>query len=507
MCVLPRITGRSVEVTQPCGGRQEVAPNYVSRFVPALTNSPAVVLTQAAQAHKTGLFTLIVDGVSSRVWLLGGRVAQVDGVPDLLRSVSPSGTLSGNLLQDVMVVCQAGVAFDDAYQAASIGLGRFIALNAESGATCGFEEGIQPPAGCIPMDRSVTRIVADGFRQNRSADDVAMELSNHLSRRLLPNGLDRKPVGLGPQNLRLLQSARGRTLVDVIDSAVREGPSALEAAWQGLDLLLHLGHLYIDGVGVQPEPEPKPAPEPVAEEPGDDLELQKEKAAELIELARTLEGQRPLDALGVAAERNLGRWLDVKKLDEIFRKLAASYHPDNHPKGPQRDAAGSVFSVLNQKRDLIQDAALLKEEIERLETIAEGRKWIPAGDRKQARVLFREVQRLEENKRWKAARKQLRKVMRLDNEASMYHIMRIWLDVILKDLTPEKAIAELDAVKLETVAHKVEANYRAGRIYRLANKTVKAYSRFQRVLELVPNHMGAAREARLIQRRAAAQKR
>jgi len=475
----------------------------VSRFLPPATNSPAAILTQAAQAHKTGLFTLVLDDVSARVWLQGGRVAQIDGVPDLLRSLSPDGELSGNLLQDVMTVCQTGVAFDDAYEVASMGLGRFIAEQADSGASCAFQEGVEPPAGCIPMDRSVTRIVVDGFREARSADDVALELSNHLSRKLLVNGQDRKPVGLGPQNLRLLQRARGKTLVDVIDTAVREGPSALEAAWQGLDLLLHLDLLYIDGLHPQAarrKTQPVHEPEPMDEA---ELEAAREKAAELLELADTLEGQRPLDALGVAAERNLGRWLDVKKLEEIFRQLAASYHPDNHPKGPERNAAGRVFSVLNQQRDRIQDPALLKEEIDRLETIAEGRKWVPAADRKKARVLFGEVQGLEENKRWKAARRHLTKVMRLDDQASLYHIMRIWLDVILKDLTPNQAIEELDSVPLETTAHKVEANYRAGRIYRLANKTVKAYNRFQRVLELVPNHMGAAREVRLIQRRAA----
>ncbi len=453
------------------------------------------------------MFTLALPGGQARVYLQAGRVAQVEGVPELMLGAADGVELSGNMLQDVMAVCQTGVAFDDAYAAAGRGLGRFIALHADSELLCVFEEGVRPPPGCFPMDEPVPRIVSDGFKAHRSADDVARQLAEFMSRDLLVDLTDKQgQSGLGPQILRLQQIARGKSLTQLVTKAVQKGPAALERVWQGLDLLLHLGLVSIDGHNgarrkdERPMPKKEPEPEPEAEAEDD-------KAVELVELAKSFAAMRPLSALGVEPDAKLGAHMNAQRVEQIFRKVAATYHPDNYPRGRQRVAASRVFAILNQKREDLSDPAVLAEEIERLETLGRGRKWVPANNRKQARVLFQKVQGLEQSKLWPEARKQLKRVLKLDDDTSLYHVMAIWLDVILKEMTPDEAIAAIDSLPLETVADKVEANYRAGRIYRLADRTKKAYQRFQTVLEMVPNHMGAAREVRLIERRASAPKR
>lgn len=475
-----------------------------------MKTSPAAVLTRAAQARKTGVFILKIEP-TARIFLQGGKVAQVEGVA-VLHAVAKGAPTTGNMVQDLMAVCQTGVPFDDAKDAAAEGIGEFIASHAESSAECSFQPGVTPPPGSFPLDHPVTQIVANGFITHRDADMVANSLSEHMARNLLVETLSSDDrTGLGPKVLRVHQLAQGKTLMQLVSKAIPKGPRALEQVWQGLDLLIHLGLLQIEGVNgarkAAEKPERLARKKKVAAEEAERRKVDEEKAVELVQLAAEIEKQRPLTALGVEPDAKLADTMNVQVVDQIFRKIAATYHPDNYPRGPQRDAANKVFAVLNQQRERAQQPDILAEEIDRLSTIGRGKKWVPENNRKQARVLFGQVTRLEEAKRWAEARKKMRRVLKLDDNEALYHVLRIWLDVIAKELEPLAAIAELDQLTLETVADKVEGNYRAGRILRLANKTKPAYVRFQKVLELVPNHVGAAREVRLLERRASQPKR
>ena len=471
--------------------------------MPLVKTSPVAVLVRAAQAKKSGLFVLEADP-QARVFLQAGRLAQIEGVP-VLKDVADGAGSSGNLLQDQMAVCQTGVPFDDAKDLAAAGFGKWIAQNAENQAACSFQEGVTPPPGSFPLDQSVTRIVANGFKKYRAADGVARQLGEHLGGALLPQPLSLEDrSGLGPKVLRVHALCKGRTLTQLVQKAMPKGPQVLEMVWQSLDLLLHLGLVQVEGLHGAQKPlssaeeaaAQKREAEAVAQQEAEDAEKVAELEARLIEVT----DMRPLDALEVQPDAKLK--LDAAGVDRVFRKIAATYHPDNYPSGAQRDAAARVFAVLHEKREEAQKPEVLAEEVDRLIALGEGRRWVPEANRKQARVLFGQVTRLEEAKQWKDARKKLGRVLKLDDSQAIYHVLRLWLDVILKELEPLDAIQQLDELSLKTVPDKVEGNYRAGRILKLANKTKLAYARFQRVLEMVPNHVGAKREVRLIERRA-----
>jgi len=404
-----------------------------------------------------------------------------------------------------MTVCRTGVPFDDAKDLAAVGLGKWIAQNAGNDAPCSFEDGVSPPPGTFPLDQSVTRIVVDGFKKYRDPDGVAKELGAYLSSALLPQPLSAEDrIGLGPKVLRIHSLCKGRTLTQLVQKAIPKGPQVLAMVWQSLDLLLHLGLVKLGGVhGAQrttPGPKQVAAKKREAEAAAQQEAEDGEKVAELEARLAELADMRPLDALEVEPDAKLK--LDADGVDRVFRKIAATYHPDNYPRGTLRDVAARVFAVLHEKREEAQQPEVLAEEIDRLITLGQGKKWVPEANRKQARVFFGQATRLEEAKRWKEARKKLGRVLKLDDSQAIYHVLRIWLDVILKVVEPLEAIQQLDELSLQTVPDKVEGNYRAGRILKLAKKTKLAYARFQRVLTMVPNHVGAKREVRLIERRA-----
>ena len=418
-------------------------------------------------------------------------MVQVTGLPLLARWSDRIGGEGGNLKDDVMAVAGGGVELIDIWDEAAGRLGDALAATADGAVVGKFEEGLQPEDGGFPMDVPLGPAVRDAFRSNRPADKVARTYEKRMEEPLTvrsPDHLERGLLSTG--TLRTLKRCgKEGTLSKVVKSVAPEGPMVLERTWLDIDLLFELGLLAIGKAAAARR-----------------RYLRKQRQAKVRQLlarADELERMRPLDALGVKPSADLKVTHD--SINSVFRRVAGAYHPDQYVEhgAKVKQAAAHVFAVLNQHRDdVLKDDKLLEQEIARLKALGRGEAFVPKAKRDKARVMFRTVQGMENMRRWQDAKTQLLKIVKLDPNTKIYQVVLIHIRHILKETDFKTAVHQLDGLETTDLPSRCEAAYRAGRILRQAGKNGAAMQRFQEVLELNPNHIGAKREVRLLERRA-----
>jgi len=443
-------------------------------------------LLRAAERNATGR----LKWNDHEVFLKSGRVVQVLGLPLLGRWSERIENGGGNLKSDVMAVAGGGVELIDIWDEAAAQLGAALAAAADGAAVGTYEEGLAAPDGGFPMDVPLGPAVREAFRKVRPADAVARFFERRMEEPLTVRAPDRTERGLlSAGTLRTLKRCRDEgTLRALVRSVAPEGPAAIERAWLDVDLLFELGVLAIGKAAAARR-----------------RYLQKQRKAkvrQLLKRADQLERKRPLDALGVKPDANLE--LDHDKISSLFRKIAAPYHPDQYVDEGSRvkSAAAHVFAVINQHRDdLIKDPKLLEQEIERLRALGRGEAFVPKAKMDRARVMFRAVQGMENMRRWTEARAKLEQIVKLDPNTPIYQIVLVHIRHILKETDYKTAVNQIDGLEPDSLPARCEAAYRTGRILRQAGKNGAALARFQAVLELNANHIGAKREVRLLERR------
>ncbi|HJN77015.1 MAG TPA: hypothetical protein QGF58_24025 [Myxococcota bacterium] len=449
--------------------------------------SPTALLLRAVARNATG--RLKWDDVE--VFLQTGRVVQVTGLPLLSRWLDRAEGEPSNLKTDVMSVAGEGVELIEIWDEAACVLAQALAQTADGKAVGVYEQDVEPPDGGFPMDVPLGPAIRDAYQSARPADLIAQSFERRMDEPLTVRAPDRAERGmLSAGTMRTLKvcNAEG-TLTAVVRSVVPEGPVVLERTWLDVDLLFEFGLLAIGKAAAARRRFLR--------------KQQQTKIRQLRARADELERMRPLDALGVKPDSTLE--LDHDKLGSIFRRVAGAYHPDNYvDQGNQvKRAAAHVFAVLNQHRDdLVQDDALLKDEIDRLRSLGRGEAFVPRVKRDRARVMFRAVQGMENMRRWDEARAKLEKIVEIDPNTLIYQVVLIHIRHILKETDFRTAIHQLEDLALDGLPARCEAAYRAGRILRQAGKNRAARQRFEQVLELNANHIGAKREVRLLERRA-----
>ena len=449
-------------------------------------SSPTSLLLRAVERNATGL----LKWDDHEVFLKSGRVVQVVGLP-LLSRWSDQAQTTDNLKNDVMAVAGAGVELIDIWDEAASQLALALAQTADGKAVGVFEGDVAPPDGGFPMDVPLGPAIREAYRAHRPADRVARSFERRMDEPLTVRAPDRTERGLlSTGTLRTLKRCRSDgTLSGLVKSVAPEGPVVLERTWLDVDLLFELGLLAIGRAA--------------AARRRTRIKAQQAKVRGLLARADEFERMRPLDALGVKPEANLN--LDQDKISSLFRRVAGAYHPDQYVEDGQKvkQAAAHVFAVLNQHRDdLVKDPKLLASELERMHALGRGEAFVPKAKRDRARLMFREVQGMENMRRWVEAKAKLEKIIRLDPNTPLYAVVLIHIRHILKEIDYKTAVNQMDELALENLPARCEAAYRSGRILRQAGKNRSALERFQQVLELNQNHIGAKREVRLLERRA-----
>lgn len=491
--------------------------------IPSSILSP---LLDAWTARGSGLYQIDTESGESKVFLKAGRVVQVEGVEGLLSGVVEGALLQGELLADLGAVAVLGASIDVAMAAAADNLGRHIvAVLEQPSATARFTPGVAAPPGSFPLPQDLPLILVKALRDGRPLDSVRERLAELSQHR--PKAVD-SPLArsMDPAALRVLKRSDGsRTVEDIIGLEASGGSARAAAARRTLDMLIALGVVELLEPAA-PEAPPAAAPSPSVEvDPqagaapsaprrrshrrsrGRSAEPEPEPVdpvAELKELAARLERLTPLEALGIPDDEP-AMSITRERVDKAFRAVAQNYHPDRYAREDEslRDAAAQVFAVVNEKCAALTDPEALEDAKLRLDARQRGEIYVSDMDQEKAKVIYRKAEMAERTRAWAHGRELLAKARALDPNNPLITILDTFYAVVLRQQTPNEALATLSALQTKTDRQRAEVAYRAGRIYRLANQDKLAIPLFRKALEHNPNHVSAQRELRLLERRVA----
>ena len=228
------------------------------------------------------LFRMSHEGLSgglrvddATIVVRGGKVLSVQGVPGLLDSLGERmpdpATLSHELATDVPVCLAQGLALDEVFQAASKGLGTFLAdVDADDAV---FDPTEQPPPGSFPLPKTLLRLYIEAL-STADPDSIARAYQGREKEPLRVMIRPEDAEGLGPVVLRCLRAAwRSGNLRELVQAA-GTSPQRLRQTWTSLDLLARMGLVVVGEEFQEPErgtqPQEAPPPDPEPESSGDD---------------------------------------------------------------------------------------------------------------------------------------------------------------------------------------------------------------------------------------------
>lgn len=448
---------------------------------------PSAPVSQLYVAHLeqwTGLLELLSGGHSTRIYLQRGKVVQVEDMPGLLESVTPSP--SGNLRDDLASAIQSGVDMQQAFRVAAIDIGvAFAMTHGSEGIEAVCTVDVAPPPGCFPLNDSLAKILRLGFAEERPPVTVCHEYRSRLGYTLRPTG--RAAKDLGTHSAGLMRRARqGTPLRDVVAGIPED-----DLTWVALDLLLAVDVLRLEA-----------GAEDAAK--AERRRKLKSKIQALERRSKEILNAPPLEALGIEPKENMA-WLDVDGISKQYRKVATPFHPDQIGRrpAPYQAAASAVFSAMTEAKDrLTREPGLLKEEKERWECKAKGVPFVSRLDRDEARACFKRAQGHEHYRNWQESLDELDRAIELDSADLLYVVMRAFVLTILKQRSVPDAIGDIREIcKDAGIIPRVEGLYRIGRLYKMADRPRDALASFENLLEIVPDHLGAKREVRLLRKR------
>ncbi|MCP4803877.1 MAG: hypothetical protein GY913_14290 [Proteobacteria bacterium] len=449
-------------------------------------SSPTALLMRALAGGQSGLLSF----GDAQLFVKVGRIVQVKGLRLLDRWKDTLGDEADDLNAAVLTVVQDGAALQEVWDTAAQALGLVLARTSAGRVDGKWEAGIAAPAGAFPLEANLGKAIRDGYSVERPADTVAQRLGKSMDEPLSVAPLDPADRGLlSTGTMRTLKRCRkARTLAALLQEVAPEGPRVIERTWLDLDLLFELGVLELGKTAVEGKKRNRT--------------LDERKVRSLLRRADKFEAMKPLTALGFKPKADLK--VDAEILGSQFRKVAAPYHPDQFTEEGRevKQAAAHVFAVLNQHRDdMVKEARLLSAEVERLQAEGRGEVFVPKKLRDRARVLFRAATGLEDMRRWKECVEKLDEAIGFDPNEPMYKVVRLFVGVVLKEMTGSEAVRQMDLLTIEGLGAKIELHYRVGRLLRMDGNKKKALARFEQVLELNERHVGAAREVRLLRSR------
>ena len=449
-----------------------------------MTSAPVSQLYVAHLEEWSGLMELLSAGHSTRIYLLRGKVVQVEDMPGLLESVCPNP--KGNLRDDLAGAIQSGVDMQRAFRIAATDIGSAFAMtHGSEGVEVVCTADVAAPPGCFPLSESLAKILRLGFAAERPPVTVCHEYRARLGYTLRPTGRGAKDLGTHAAGL-LRRARQGTPLRDVVAGLPEE-----DLTWVALDMLLAVDVLRL---------------EPVAEDPHKAERRRKLKAKiqALERRSKEILNAPPLEALGIEPQENMA-WLDMDGVSKQYRKVATPFHPDQIGRrpAPYQAAASAVFSAMTEaKNELVRDPGLLKEQKERWECLAKGVPFVSRMDRDEARACFKRAQGHEHYRNWEESLAELDCAIELDPSDMLYPVMRAFVLTILKRRKVSDAIGDIREIcKDAGIITRVEGLYRIGRLYKMADRSRDALASFENLLEIVPDHLGAKREVRLLRKR------
>ena len=496
------------------------------------------LLLEIHREKKSGLLHLMDGSRLASVWFMDGSIRHADGLKDVLKGVAPvdpPGGFSGDLMVDLGGVIAVGVSPEAALRAAHVGIVQIlvrVGLNGSVG--WGFQENAAAPPGSVTLPGSLMKGVIqsiEGHEALRTVEEQLKEMGQHalhVEGQILPQD------GFPPVALRVYRLAAKGTTLDEVIRGVGGDESRAALAWKSVALLQSMGLIRLTDAPMATSRESKPGPEPettatrtegatpssthsssprrarrskrassqsedtaVAAGPSvpDDPDALFKKAAEV-------EAMNPLLAIGLDPEEVSDK-ITPDRVRAAFRKEATVYHPDRLAdlSSESREAAEAVFSAFNELRNHLSTQKDIDLCIKTLLQQRSGIKEITEFDRERARVMGRKAAGFMRHRKWQPALELIRQAKALDPENVMLTLWERFTEGILKEVPYEKAAKFIEDLQPEGKKNQAERLYRSGWLWKLAGKEKQAMRCFKAALDVVPSHMEAQSELRVLQKR------
>lgn len=453
----------------------------------AADRQPVRSLLDRLRQKATGALEVTTSEGTVRVVLDAGGVYQVSGVPDLLSSLGrPMSQGPEDLLQAVGRAVAEGVPAQEALAAATQGLGRALGRASLTPALVVWSGGELPPPGAFALPDPILPLFVEGLREARPPREAARVWRARMGHTVRP-GTSAPQEGLHAISRRALDlAARGLDLATLMGLLVGSDPSRKARAWASVDLLLLAGWLEL----VSPE----------------EADLTDTGRFELEDLTRQLEAVRSatgLEVLGLDPRTHQGA-ITPEVVRGAFVKTAARYHPDRYTHRPPvvQRTAQEVFQALTRVRDEFTEPRRLIEEMVRV-----GRVDVEVDDESKAKaqVFYRKGLNFFRNRAWTEAHGAFKRSMELDPRPSLPRARLVFCQALLELATRLEVVEALDGIAGESTHPPndlAEISWLQGWLLKLENDDAGAQARFRRAVELQPDHVEAARELRLAERRA-----
>jgi curved DNA-binding protein CbpA len=191
-------------------------------------------------------------------------------------------------------------------------------------------------------------------------------------------------------------------------------------------------------------------------------------------------------------------------IHDAYVDLIKRFHPDRIPAelAPLRTYVDTIFRHLTEAKHTLLDPTKRKAYLKTVQ----GGGGTPAGDRKLAAVLtaaldFEKAEVLVRRKEWAQAITLLDKSIELSPEEADYPALKAWVLLQRDGDAPREAILSLARKALSLNGYHEQALLTLAFLYKRNGDVAGAVKHFERVVELNPKHVEAARELRLARMR------
>ncbi len=477
---------------------------------------PLPEFLRLARGGSSGELWFRLSGRQIGVTLHNGGVMQVTGLPELMLLEGHRLAVSvntGNMLNDIGAAVAAGVPPNEAMDAASWGLGRFLARVAhDPECTAAWDDQARPPAGAFPLSMPILKALAKALADSRTPDMVQQHWRNKTVLVVRPSEVGRDPkatAGLSPVAARALNLAHeGEVLSDLVERLIGGNPRRRTKTWWAIDLLLESGLLEFQEesaahVEIQDEVEYSDLDDDTREDTADDPLAADPAVVRMHRQYRKLLKLDPLEALEIKVV-NPDEPLKAEVIREAFRRAAKKYHPDRFTveSASLRRAAALCFQVLGEYKSQMEEPELVQAELARIKHARAGRTHVKEDDRIKAKVLVNKGNSFFRNRAYGAARDAFAEAIILDPDNTMARARHTHCRAVLKEVPYEQAFMELTEIEAASVGEKIELLYLTAWLLKLLGREEEAIRQYRAILERNPGHREALREVRLWEKRA-----
>lgn len=476
--------------------------------------------------RKTGQLHLMQGSRLASVWFSDGGISHADGLPEILKgavSSEPPGGFTGDLMADLGNAIAGGTPPEEVLRAAHRGI---VGVLADAGlafdSNWGFQEGVTPPPGSMPLPGDVMKDLIAALEANPLLETLKSQLLTWKGHELRVEGKILPTDGFPPVALRVYRlAAKGRTLEETLkeiggDEARQTLALRSVAMLRTLELIHFSDHPKAEAQRNEPvESESTTAdsqashahsPPQRKRATGSTAKIQKvpDDPDALFKRAAEVEAMNPLLAIGLDPDE-VSEAITPEVVRAAFRREATVYHPDRlrELSVESQEAAEAVFTAFNELRNLIASQEDIELCIKKLQQERSGIREITDFDRERARVMGRKAAGYMRHKKWRPGLELIRQAKELDPENVMLLLWEHFGEGILKEVPYAEAAQKILELDIEGRKDRAERLYRAGCLWRLAGKEKQALRCFMDAVAALPSHAEAQTELRVLQKRQA----